>query len=169
MLSVLIETHNDEEALAQTLAPLVTGAVEGIVRDVIVRDLGSTDHTRTVAEHAGCHVEKNSSVAACVSAARGDWVLVLEPGARLLEGWVDDLVRHIGHADQPARFSRSRKERTPFLARVFGPSRALAQGLLISKSRAMVSARGAANVDALARGLATRLLSAEIIPASRRN
>ena len=33
MLSVLIETRNDEEALARTLASLVGGAVEGVVRE----------------------------------------------------------------------------------------------------------------------------------------
>ncbi|TIR96069.1 MAG: glycosyl transferase family 2, partial [Mesorhizobium sp.] len=36
MLSVLIETRNDEEGLARTLASLIGGAVEGVVRDVIV-------------------------------------------------------------------------------------------------------------------------------------
>ncbi|TIU37731.1 MAG: glycosyl transferase family 2, partial [Mesorhizobium sp.] len=55
MLSVLIETRNDEEGLARTLASLVGGAVEGVVRDVIVCDQGSTDQTHRVAEHAGCH------------------------------------------------------------------------------------------------------------------
>ena len=54
MLSVLIETRNDEEGLARTLASLVGGAVEGVVREVIVCDLGSTDQTHDVAEHAGC-------------------------------------------------------------------------------------------------------------------
>ena len=43
MLSVLIETRNDEEGLARTLASLIAAAVEGVVREVIVCDLGSTD------------------------------------------------------------------------------------------------------------------------------
>ncbi len=55
MLTVLIETRNDEEGLARTLASLVGAAVEGVVRDVIVCDRGSTDQTHYVAEHAGCH------------------------------------------------------------------------------------------------------------------
>src|SRR5690606_8591932 len=55
MLSVLIETHNHEDALARTLACLVSGAVEGVVREVIVCDAGSSDRTAIVAEHAGCH------------------------------------------------------------------------------------------------------------------
>ena len=54
MISVLIETKDGEEGLARTLATLVGGAVEGVVREVIVCDKGSTDHTHSVAEHAGC-------------------------------------------------------------------------------------------------------------------
>ncbi|TIU04590.1 MAG: glycosyl transferase family 2, partial [Mesorhizobium sp.] len=48
MLSVLIQTLNDEERLARTLASLIGGAVEGVVRDVVVCDGGSTDQTHRV-------------------------------------------------------------------------------------------------------------------------
>ena len=50
MLSVLIETRNDEDGLAQTLASLIGGAIEGVVREVIVCDNGSTDQTGKVAD-----------------------------------------------------------------------------------------------------------------------
>ena len=53
-LSVLIETKENEDGLARTLSSLVGGAVEGVVREVIVCDRGSTDQTYCVAEHAGC-------------------------------------------------------------------------------------------------------------------
>ncbi|MDP3898731.1 MAG: glycosyltransferase, partial [Mesorhizobium sp.] len=52
MLTVVIETRNEEEALARTLASLVGGSVEGVVREVMVHDRGSTDHTVLVADHA---------------------------------------------------------------------------------------------------------------------
>ena len=45
MLTVVIETLNDEEALAATLAALVPAAVEGLVCEVIVHDRGSSDAT----------------------------------------------------------------------------------------------------------------------------
>src|SRR5215213_9150718 len=95
MLSVLIETRNDEEALARTLASLVGGAVEGVVREVIVCDTGSTDRTHTVAEHAGCHYLPSGGIAAGIGLAKGDWLLLLEPGARLSEGWIEDVVLHM--------------------------------------------------------------------------
>jgi len=161
MLSVLIETRNDEEGLARTLASLVGGAVEGVVRDVIVCDAGSTDQTHRVAEHAGCHYV-TGGIGAGIGQAKGDWLLLLEPGARLAEGWIDEVVAHTAKQTMPARFSRARANRAPFLARVFSSNRALAEGLVISKRQAAALAKSARSAEALARGLATRKLNAEI-------
>ena len=161
MLSVLIETMNDEEGLACTLASLIGGAVEGVVRDVIVCDAGSTDQTHRVAEHAGCHFV-TGGIAAAIGQARGDWLLLLEPGARLAEGWIEEVVAHMARQTMPARFARARADRAPFLARVFSSNRALAEGLLISKRQASALAKGARGAEALARGLATKKLNAEI-------
>ena len=66
----------------------------------------------------------------------------------------------------PARFSRARSERLPFLARVFSANRALAQGLVIAKWQASPLAKNARTAEALARGLAVKQLAAEIAPAS---
>jgi hypothetical protein len=163
MLSVLIETRNDEEGLARTLASLVGGAVQGVVREGIVCDAGSTDGTRKVADHAGCHMA--ASLAAGVAQAKGDWLLVLEPGARLAEGWVDEAVAHMAKFAMPARFSRARGSREPFLSRALRRPTALLQGLLIRKQQAAVLAHRAQSAEALARGLAMRTLSADIWPA----
>lgn len=161
MLSVLIETRNDEEGLARTLASLVGGAVEGVVREVIVCDTGSTDQTHRVAEHAGCQYVTDG-VAAGIRQAKGDWLLLVEPGARLMEGWIDEVVAHTARQTMAARFSRTRASRTPFLARVFSGNRALADGLLISKRQAAAAAKSARSAEAIARGLATKRLDAEI-------
>src|SRR5690348_10019449 len=125
MLTVLIETLNDEEGLARTLASLVGGAVEGVVREVIVCDLGSTDQTHYVAEHAGCRYIPDGGISAGIRQARGDWLLLLEPGARLAEGWADSAIAHAAESTTPARFSRARNSRAPFLARVFARHAAL--------------------------------------------
>ncbi|QPC94201.1 glycosyltransferase [Mesorhizobium sp. INR15] len=162
MLSVLIETHNDEEGLARTLASLIGGAVEGVVRDVIVCDTGSSDQTHRVAEHAGCQYLAGGGIAAGIKQAKGDWLLLLEPGARLVEGWIDDVVAHTARQTMAARFSRTRGSRTPFLARVLSGNRALAEGLVISKRQAASLSKNAGNAEALARGLATKRLDAEI-------
>lgn len=161
MLTVLIETHNDEEGLARTLATLIGGAVEGVVREVIVCDTGSTDQTHRVAEHAGCQYATDG-VAAAIRHAKGDWLLLLEPGARLVDGWIDEVVAHTARQTMAARFSRTRAGRAPFLARIFSGNRALADGLLISKRQATSLSKRAGSAEALARGLATKRLDAEI-------
>ncbi len=118
MISVLIETRDDEEALARTLSTLVGGAVEGVVREVIVCDRGSADQTRNVAEHAGC-VCLEGTAAAGVKQAKSEWLLLLEPGVRLLDGWSEAVAAHAAKATMAGRFSRSRAHRAPFLSRVF--------------------------------------------------
>ncbi|MDI6026690.1 glycosyltransferase [Corticibacterium sp. UT-5YL-CI-8] len=162
MLSVVIETKNDEEALARTLASLVGGAVEGIVREVIVCDIGSTDQTQRVADHAGCHYVGQGGVAAGIRQARCEWILLLEPGARLVDGWTDEVLAHTGRQTIAARFSQAKASRAPFLSRLFGRRRPLTEGLVISKHQAASLAGKASGAEALARGVATKRLDAEI-------
>ena len=167
MLSVLIETKNDEEALARTLACLVGAAVQGVVRDVIVCDRGSTDHTHRVAEHAGCIYLTEGGVAAGVRQAKGEWLLLLEPGARLAEGWPEAVLDHIGRMTLPARFSRAAADRRGLFSRIMSAPSALSEGLVIRKGQAVSLARNAASAEALARGLASKRLEAEIRVAPR--
>lgn len=166
MLTVLFETRSHEEALARSLAALVPAAVEGFVREVIVCDRGSTDHTRYVAEHAGCHFLADGGIAAGIRQAKADWLLFLEPGARPAEGWTEAVALHAARQSMAARFSRARADRAPFLARVFSASRPLAEGLLITKRQAL--ATSGKDAEAIARGLATRRLPAEIFVAAPR-
>ena len=119
MLTVLIETRNDEEGLSRTLGSLIGGAIEGAVREVIVCDLGSSDQTHYVAEHAGCQFLAQGGIAAGIARAKGDWLLIVEPGAKLIEGWIEPAMMHMGKSIMPARFSRSRHDRQPYWARLF--------------------------------------------------
>ncbi len=163
MLSVLIETRNHEDALARTLASLVGGAVEGVVREVIVCDGGSSDRTHAVADHAGCNYLAGTDVLSGIRQARSEWILILEPGARLLEGWIDAVLSHAEGTTGAARFTRARQFRQPFLARVFAGRRPLADGLMITKRQALSLAR--ADGLAIARSVSARRLGAEILPA----
>lgn len=168
MLSVLIETMDDEEGLARTLASLVGAAVEGIVREVVVCDRGSTDATAAVADQAGCTFIANADIAAGISRAKGDWLLLLEPGARLEGDWTAAVLDHVAKATMPACFARARAHRAPFLSRLVGRPGPLADGLLVTRRQAAALARRGGDASALARGLALRRLRAEIAPAPRK-
>jgi hypothetical protein len=167
MLTVIIETNNSEEALARTLGPLVSGAVNGLLRDVIVHDTGSSDHTWKVAEQAGCVFVSKAPLVDSLRRARGDWFLFLEPGARLGSNWIEAVERHISMIQSPGRFTRSRLGRPGFLTRLTKRESPLADGLLISKRQAMALASDGRNSVALARGIAARRLNAEIELAER--
>ena len=164
MLSVLIETRNDEEGLARTLASLVGGAVEGVVREVIVCDRGSSDRTHDVAEHAGCRYLPNSPLAAGISQARSEWLLMLEPGARLRDGWMEAVVAHAGSGAAAACFTPAREPGARFLSRIFG-RRPLDAGLVVTRRQAQSLTRDGRTGAAIARAASPRRLGAEIMPA----
>jgi glycosyltransferase involved in cell wall biosynthesis len=166
MISVVIETHNSDELLARTLSGLVGGAVEGLLSDVIVIDQGSTDQTHRVADAAGCIFLQDQTLIDGLRRARSDWFLFLEPGARLLDGWIEPVAMHVDRMQGPACFTRSRTHRRPFLSRVFSPGSALSAGLVISKRQSMALFSPGKKAADIARGLAMKQLRAEIIPAS---
>jgi glycosyltransferase involved in cell wall biosynthesis len=167
MVTVIVETKNSEEALARTLAPLVSGAVAGLLREVFVFDTGSSDNTWKVAEQAGCNFVANASLMECILRARGDWLLLLEPGSRLGTNWVEAVERHIKMVQSPARFMRSRLGQPSFWKRIVKRESPLADGLLITKRQATALASDGRNSVALARGIAARRLNAEIELAGR--
>lgn len=161
MLSVVIQTHNDEDALARTLASLVSASVEGVVREVIICDSGSTDRTHLVADHTGCQF-MTGGLAAGIRKARSEWLLFLKPGTRLAEGWMAEVVEHVARGGGPARFTRSRMSRPPILSRLFSLPGSRFDGLVIEKARAQALARGDEDAAWLARKVSARRLSGEI-------
>ena len=168
MLTVIIETRNAETTLPRTLAPLVSGAVDGLLREVLVQDWASGDHTVRVAEQAGCTVVEGGSLANCIKRAKGDWLLLLEAGSRLGEGWIESVERHTGTSQGPAKFTRSRTGQPGFLQRIVTRESLLADGLLITKRQALALVRDSNKTgEDLARGLSARRMSAEIVLAGR--
>ena len=109
MISVVIATLNDERTLGETLGSLVAAAVDGLVREVIVVDAGSTDQTLEIADDAGARILKASgpdAMARGCAMARNDWLLVLDGKAPPPEGWMKAVAGHLReHADQAAWWS----------------------------------------------------------------
>ncbi|MBE7184854.1 MAG: glycosyl transferase family 2 [Methylobacterium mesophilicum] len=152
----------EEERLARTLASLVGGAVEGTVREVIVVLGTDAPGPLKVADHAGCRIVK--TLAEAIAVAKGEWLLMLEPGARLLEGWSESVMLHVVEEDRPARLSRDVSARSSLVARLRARTRPFAQGLLISRKDA--SARYGGKSDGVRSKPRTLRLAARMLPAS---
>lgn len=165
MLTVIMECRDQESELAQTLSVLVSGAVEGLVSDVVVLDHGSSDGSSRVADAAGCRFHTDWDLGDVLRGARGEWVLLVEAGARLQSGWIDEVMEYIALAKQAARFSPSRVYRKPFLKRIARSVPPLECGFLLPKTQAVTMARSGMSLSALAAGQKTAKLSSEMIPA----
>ncbi len=147
MLSVVIDADDRDEALARTLASLVGGALDGLVKEVLVIDAAQSQATARVAELSGCVYLPRTDVQNAVRRCRGSWILLLEPGACLVERWSEGVRAHIATQDKPARF---RPSRWPSFIRMM--TRKPFPALLLPKHRILESAvAGNSLKDGLAR------------------
>lgn len=165
MLSVVIETDQNADALAATLASLVGAAVDGVVREVIVCDAGACSHTELVADHAGCLYLPKNRAAHGIRRAKSEWILLLEPGARLADGWIDGVIALTGAGKQAARFTCARQSRPSWLEKLQQGRRPLRDGLVIPKEAALLT--GKETAADIARASHKRRLHGEILAAPR--
>jgi glycosyltransferase involved in cell wall biosynthesis len=92
LISVILPTLDVERLLVPTLSALVPGSAAGLVREVILADGGSRDDTEKVADAAGCEFlrgprDLGARLRAAAHAARGNWLMFLDPAGVLDEGW----------------------------------------------------------------------------------
>ena len=92
MITVVIPALNAEATLGQTLAALVPAAVDGLVREVIVVDGGSSDRTADIVDHAGANLVKGGAgrgrqLGTGAARARFPWLLFLHADTALAPGW----------------------------------------------------------------------------------
>ena len=152
MISVVIPTHESERLLAHTLAALVPGALDGVLREVIVADAGSKDGTAKVADVAGCRFmvipgARGARLAAAAATARADWLWFVQPGTVPGTNWIEELGGFIreceltGDCNHAAVFrARGGRGASPLaealalIAAAMGAKPKPSQGLLIPKA-----------------------------------
>ena len=150
------------ERLSGSLASLVPAVIEGLVSDAIIRDVAQSAATRDVADQAGARLIAGSPAEA-IAAARGSWLLLLEPGARLEPGWGRPVRRFIeSGVSDTAHLSIA--GRRGLLTVLFARPRVLRRGFLIARPAAVAMAGTVQSLEALARGRASRRISAGLVP-----
>ena len=149
MLSIVIPTLNPGPRFGVVLAALVAGAVEGLVKEVVVADAGSTDRTLELADEAGCRVVtsekgRGGQLRAGAAAAKGEWLLFLHADTVLSPDWVAAVGAHMARNPRKAGYFRLRFDDASATARLWEKGVALRcavlglpygdQGLLISRA-----------------------------------
>ncbi len=119
-ISIVIPTLNAGDDLMPTLEALMEGLQAGLIRELVITDGGSTDHTLDIAEEAGAHVvtgapSRGGQLLKGCKAASGDWLLVLHADTVLESGWSEVVAEHLKTSDSPAAF------RLAFRAKGFWP------------------------------------------------
>lgn len=100
MISVVIPTLNAQAELSRTLGALVPAAIDGLVREVVIVDGGSTDATCRIADEAGARLVESErgrgqQLGEGARAAKGRWLLFLHADTVLQPGWEEEAFRHI--------------------------------------------------------------------------
>ena len=99
-MSVVIPVLNAERELPETLTSLLEATVNGVVREVVIADGGSTDKTLDIADEMGAHIVRcapgrGQQLAAGAQAAKFPWLLFLHGDTQLDVGWDQDVVAFI--------------------------------------------------------------------------
>ncbi|MCV6825001.1 MULTISPECIES: TIGR04283 family arsenosugar biosynthesis glycosyltransferase [Halocynthiibacter] len=104
-LSIVIPTLNSEAGLPDTLASLMEGVAQGIIREVIVSDGGSFDRTLEIARDVGAEIvsgpaSRGGQLRRGANAANGEWFLFLHSDTKLAAGWVKAVSSFAARPDQ---------------------------------------------------------------------
>lgn len=105
MISVVIPTLNAQAGLVACLSALVPAVVDGLVREVMIVDGGSTDQTLAIADDAGCEIVvgtadgRGAQLVAGADRAKHPWLLFLHADTVLQKGWMREVATFIQQVD----------------------------------------------------------------------
>jgi len=88
MITLFVESSAEtSERLARTLSAVIPAVIDGVLKDAFVFNTDSSDDVAKITEAAGAIPMAGSDLQTAIGAARADWLLCLEPGARLRSDW----------------------------------------------------------------------------------
>lgn len=147
-------------AFMRTLAALVPAAVEGVVRDVTLLQVGGAVSLAGVADEAGCHVIEEhdfpAALARGVAGARSPWIFVVKAGTVPSRLFGEEAARALVGGVEAGRALLLREQPTNLLTRWF-PSLAPVAGVILQRDR-LSSAPCAGFADVVRRARPARTL-----------
>lgn len=168
MITVIFQTiraddRESAEPIARSFAPLVRGAMEGVVSEVIVwsPENHNSPDLQLLCDGAGAHLLQGVACKVVLDTAKSNWLLLLEPGAVLWGDWYGGVLHHINHMQQAGHFQLSSEApQKPWWRRIFshGPHQtALRRGFLVPKAMAKASSKS--TLEAIANGRALKQIN----------
>lgn len=100
MLSVIIDARTQAEGLPALLSQLTAGAIDGLVRQVLIVAAPEQPGIDHLCEDMGA--EAHPTIEAAGAAARSDQLLILPADFRLRDGWIRSLDGHLTRSAEPA-------------------------------------------------------------------
>lgn len=98
MLSVIIEARTEGERLPALLAQLTAGAVDGLIRQVLIVAEAGEARVAALCEETGA--DPHPTIEAAAAAARADWLVVLPADFRLRDGWIGALEHQLARGGE---------------------------------------------------------------------
>ena len=177
-VSVVIPTLNSASCLPATCDALLSGATDGLVRELVISDGGSSDGIEEIARELGATLVvgrpgRGAQIARGVAVAAAPFVLILHADTWLSDGWTMEARRLIEHYPERAGYFRLRF-RAPGLAPRFVAgganlrSRVLGlpygdQGLVVAR-RTLDEAGGVPEVPLMEDVVLARRLKGRLMP-----
>ncbi len=108
MISVIIPTLQSRQYIAKILVSLMPAVMNGLVREVIVSDGGSSDETFQICDEMGAVFVRGSSgrgsqLARGAKAAKGEWLLFLHVDTVLGAGWEEAVAAFVSPVILPEK------------------------------------------------------------------
>jgi len=110
-LSIIIPTLNAEKHLPRCLDSLSAGLGTGLIREVLIVDGGSADHTITMSSGAGCRVisspipRRGRQLHIGAQNAKSDWYLFLHADTFLEPNWANTIKAQMHFPEFAAAFA----------------------------------------------------------------